>query len=307
MKRSEIDLKCWDRQLKYLLFAYRDTPHCVTGFSPFTLLFGRDVRGPLELLHSAWLEGVSEEANVSEWLLNVKAWMVDMSEIVSDREMKAKREMRHFYDKSAKIKSFAVGEMVLVRKPGLHSKLGDAWEGPYQVEHHVTYKIQVPGKPKLSKLLHCNMLRWWTTPAARIHRVATISEEGSECETPLGLTLIRDGFVPSAAEQAQLDRVLEEYVDVLSPVPGRTEALKLSGVHDPVRSHPYRIPPRWKEEVRVQIDKLLELGIIRPSASPWSSSIVTVGKKDGGVRICIDFRAIFLSPTHTKCPSLKRL
>ena len=29
MKRSEIDLKCWDRQLKYLLFAYRDTPHWV--------------------------------------------------------------------------------------------------------------------------------------------------------------------------------------------------------------------------------------------------------------------------------------
>ena len=102
MKRSEIDLKCWNRQLKYLLFAYRDTPHCVTGFSPFTLLFGRDVRGPLELLRSAWLEGVSEEANVSEWLLNVKARMVDMSEIVSDLEMKAKREMKHFYDKSAK-------------------------------------------------------------------------------------------------------------------------------------------------------------------------------------------------------------
>ena len=42
----------------------------------------------------------------------------------------------------------------------------------------------------------------------------------------------------------------------------------------------------------LQIDKLLELGIIRPSDSPWSSSIVTVGKKDGGVHICIDFRAI---------------
>ena len=115
------------------------------------------------------------------------------------------------------------------------------------------------------------------------------------CETPPGLTLVRDGFVPSVAEQAQLDKVLDEYVDVLSPEPGRTDALKLSintGVHDPVRKHPYRIPPRWKEKVRVQIDKLLELGIIRPSDSPWSSSIVTVGKKDGGVRICIDFRAI---------------
>ena len=44
--------------------------------------------------------------------------------------------------------------------------------------------------------------------------------------------------------------------------------------------------------MKQQIDKLLELGIIRPSNSPWSSSVVTVGKKDGGVRICIDFRAV---------------
>ena len=93
-----------------------------------------------------------------------------MSEIVSDRERKAKQEMKRFYDKSAKVKLFAVGEMVLVRKPGLHSKMGDSWEGPYQIERQaspVTYKIQVPGKPQQSKLLHCNMLRRWTTPAAR--------------------------------------------------------------------------------------------------------------------------------------------
>ena len=101
--------------------------------------------------------------------------------------------------------------------------------------------------------------------------------------------------MPSANEQTRLDQVLLDFVDVLSPDPGRTDAALLSintGDHAPVRNHPYRILPRWKDEVRLQIDHLLELGIIRPSDSPWSSSIVTVGKKDGGVRICIDFRAI---------------
>ena len=47
IKRSGGKLSEWDRQLKYLLFAYRDTPHVVTGFSPFSLMYGRDVRGPL--------------------------------------------------------------------------------------------------------------------------------------------------------------------------------------------------------------------------------------------------------------------
>ena len=231
IKRSDTNLKYWDRHLKYLLFAHRDTPHCVTGFSPFALLFGRDVKGPLDLLRNSWLEGEMEDTNVSEWLLNVRARIVEMVEVVSDREMKAKADMKRFYDKSAKVKKFCEGEMVLVRKPGLHSKMGDSWEGPYQIEKQifpVTYQIQVPGKPCNQKLLHCNMLRQWTTPAAKIHRIVAISEEESESEAPPGLKLVRKGFVPSDAEQAKLDTVLEEYDDVLSPEPGRTDALKLN-------------------------------------------------------------------------------
>ena len=299
MKRNEVDLKYWDRHLKYLLFAYRDIPHCVTGFSPFSLLFGRDVKGPLELVHNSWLEGECEGVHVSDWLIGLKQQMVEMAAIVGDRERKAKNEMKRVYDRSAKLKVFDVGDMVLVRKPGLRCKMGDAWEGPYEILEQrspVTYKVQLPGSTHRSKILHCNMLRRWTTPATMIHRVAVVHEE-DECvsETPRGLRLARDGFVPTEKEQARLDTVLNQYKDVLSPKPGRTEVVKLAintGEHLPVSSHPYRIPPKWKDEVRDQVDKLLELGIIRPSTSPWSSSVVTVKKKDGGVRICIDYRAV---------------
>ena len=40
----------WDRLLGSLLFAYRDSVHEATGFTPFQLLFGRTVRGQLELV-----------------------------------------------------------------------------------------------------------------------------------------------------------------------------------------------------------------------------------------------------------------
>ena len=40
----------WDRQLKFLLFAYRTTPHAVTGFLPADVLYGRHVKGPLDLI-----------------------------------------------------------------------------------------------------------------------------------------------------------------------------------------------------------------------------------------------------------------
>jgi hypothetical protein len=44
------NLKEWDKMIPYLLFAYREVPHATTGFSPFELLYGRNVRGPLDLL-----------------------------------------------------------------------------------------------------------------------------------------------------------------------------------------------------------------------------------------------------------------
>ena len=112
MRRAEIDLRNWDKQLKFFLFAYRDTPHCVIGFSPFTLLFGREVKGPLCMLKSAWLEGTEENGSVSEWISCVREKMIEMAEIVSDRDLKAKQLMKKQYDKTAKVKSFAAGEMV---------------------------------------------------------------------------------------------------------------------------------------------------------------------------------------------------
>ena len=298
LKRSQVNLKKWDVELKYLLFAYRCTPHCVTGFAPFTLMYGRDVRGPLELLSNSWLEGDSESVDVYDWLVSVKAKMKEMSEVVGDREKLAKESMKANYDKGAKLKVFDSGTMVLVRNPRLKSKMGGAWEGPYEVYQKmspVTYKVQVPGKPGSFKVYHTNMLKSWTSPTSRIHTVAVIHEEEGESESPPGLRLVRDGFVPTADQQNELDAVLDQFSDVLSDVPGRTDAMTLSiqtGDLDPVRSHPYRIPPKWREEVRAQIDQLLDLGIIQASKSPWSSSVVTVKKKDGGIRICVDYRAV---------------
>ena len=48
----------WHRFINALLFAYREVPQESTGFSPFELLYGRTVRGPMHILNELWTENV---------------------------------------------------------------------------------------------------------------------------------------------------------------------------------------------------------------------------------------------------------
>ena len=56
--------------------------------------------------------------------------------------------------------------------------------------------------------------------------------------------------------------------------------------------HPCRYPKRIRDEIEEDIKELLELGLIRPSSRSYDSSVVVVKKKDGTLRMCIDFRAL---------------
>lgn len=54
----------------------------------------------------------------------------------------------------------------------------------------------------------------------------------------------------------------------------------------------YRLSPREKEEVEKQVKQLLEMGLIRPSASPFGAPVLFVDKPDGSLRMCLDYRAL---------------
>jgi hypothetical protein len=60
----------------------------------------------------------------------------------------------------------------------------------------------------------------------------------------------------------------------------------------PMITLPYRHPRRFKDEIKKAIKELLAMGHIRPSNSPIASSVVLVLKKDGTMRMCIDYRAL---------------
>ena len=65
-----------------------------------------------------------------------------------------------------------------------------------------------------------------------------------------------------------------------------------TGNASPIKQRPYRFSPQENEVVRLEIEKMLEAGIIRKSKSPWASPVVVVPKSDGSPRFCIDYRKL---------------
>ena len=52
----------------------------------------------------------------------------------------------------------------------------------------------------------------------------------------------------------------------------------------------YKMAPMELKELKIQLQDLIDKGFIRPSASPWGAPVLFVKKKDGTLRLCIDYR-----------------
>jgi hypothetical protein len=60
----------------------------------------------------------------------------------------------------------------------------------------------------------------------------------------------------------------------------------------PIAKRPYRMAPTELAELKLQIAELQQKGYIRPSSSPWGAPVLFITKKDGSMRMCIDYRSL---------------
>ncbi|TYJ96573.1 retrotransposon protein, putative, Ty3-gypsy subclass [Cucumis melo var. makuwa] len=65
---------------------------------------------------------------------------------------------------------------------------------------------------------------------------------------------------------------------------------------------PYRMAPSELKEMKVQLQELVDKGYIRPSVSPWGAPVLFVKKKDGTLRLCIDYRKLNKVTIRNKYP-----
>ena len=58
---------------------------------------------------------------------------------------------------------------------------------------------------------------------------------------------------------------------------------------EPISIPPYKMAPAELRELKAQLEKLMSKGFIRPSISPWGAPVLFMKKKDGSLRLCIDY------------------
>ncbi|WOG95286.1 hypothetical protein DCAR_0414598 [Daucus carota subsp. sativus] len=93
--------------------------------------------------------------------------------------------------------------------------------------------------------------------------------------------------------------VVNEFPDVIpNELPGLPRDrevqfdIDLAPGTEPVSKAPYRMAPVEMKELATQLQDLLGKGVIRPSISPWGAPVLFVKKKDGSMRLCIDYREL---------------
>lgn len=90
LRKTSTDSHGWDDLLPFVLFALREVPCASTGFSPFELMFGRHVRGPLDILKAAWTTDSTHLSTAAAWVFEMRERLNDMRNIALDTQVQEK-------------------------------------------------------------------------------------------------------------------------------------------------------------------------------------------------------------------------
>lgn len=300
--------KSWDRFLAPLLFAYREVPQASMGFSPFELIYGRHVRGPLDILKELWTgEDLEEDIKTTYgYVLDLRERLERTLKLAQENLSRAQHSQKKYYDRTSKTRQLKVGDRALILLPTRENKLLMHWKGPFPVTGKKNDHDYWLDLGHTTKMFHINMLKRYEERQPEVTSQASsfvVVEEG-ESDSPLPTFKVNEGkgiesvTLGSNLDEAQRDdmcNLLEEFRDIFSEVPGKTNLLECRlelTTTKPISTSQYPLPFAMKEIVEKEVQDMLKLGVIERSHSPYNSPLVLVKKPDNSFRACIDFRHI---------------
>ena len=314
VKLAEENPSEWDTLLTPTLFALRQMPNASTGFPPFELMYGRKVRGPIDVIADSCSDRNEENdelIHAYSYAQKLKAIIKKSNKTASQAVKNNSQKQKDYADQHSQYRSFRRGQKVMILLPKNNSRIYHNYQGPFQIINKKgdNYFFRINNS---IRCYHANLLKtWFQRKPSEDVRLATLAfipmseeEEIEEKEAKIEYLTnkstqnfknveLDENLTPT--QRAEVKDVLSKFKKTLTDVPGRTDVLE----HDirltdpkPFKVHQYPTPFRAKEAIEKEIETMLEQEIIRPSSSPYCSPITVVSKPDGNIRLCIDFRKL---------------
>ena len=307
------DTRTWDEILPLVLFSIRASKSESTGFSPFELMYGYQIRGPLDIVKELWVEEDKlDPVDLHQYVLDLRTTMRELSKQAVERETTIKARVKDRYDKGSQLIEFVEGDKVFMQLPQRVNSLESSWSGPYEVLGKlgpVTYRILVHDRSKKQRVVHVNMLRKYTPRISCF--ISTVENEEFENETPASFpasakrTLTsKDVKINPKLNPMQFEKVkqlLKKFDPIFSDLPGSTDVLRhqIRTINDkPINCAPYPIPQALIPIVQKEIDVALQLGLIEPvfnerNPTAYASPTLVVKKKEpNSYRVVVDYRLL---------------
>ncbi|XP_064469582.1 uncharacterized protein LOC135384304 [Ornithodoros turicata] len=288
----------WDRYLAPLLFAYREVPQATLGFSPFELLYGRHVRGPLPVLRELWTneEIESDVMTTYQHVFDLRNRLEDTCKVAHEELERMGARYRQYYNKKARARKMQVGDRVLILLPTDHNKLLMQWKGLFPIVHQkgeVNYAVDLGHG---TKLFHANMLKKYEereapeNTAKSTEACVVVTIDGSEWEDSVPLEF-------GAERRSQTSNVRYD-PDAPTTEASGTPGGRVSDDH-----------VRLRKTIEDEVQAMLRLGIVEKSSSAYNSPVLVVRKPDNTHRLCIDFRRLndVLKPDAEQIPRADHL
>ena len=313
--------KDWDEGIHLLLFAVRESVQESLGFSPFELVFGHSVRGPLKLLKEKFLSNDETPLNLLQYVSDFRNRLSRTCEVARSNLKTSQGKMKARYDNHVIDRKFKPGDKVLALLPIPGRPLQARYFGPYTIDKKTSdlnYIINTPGRRKNKQMCHVNMLKQYFDRDSSISKpitvVNTVPQE-SNVEPEVNSDFIdKSDPGPSKLEnsdilrnlnnklshlepsqQEELKQLIHEYEHLFPDIPTRTDKIYHDVIVEdskPIKQHPYRMNPLKQKHLQDEVKYLLENDFIEPSQSNYSSPCILVPKSNGTYRMCTDYRKV---------------
>ncbi|KAK3084422.1 hypothetical protein FSP39_016366 [Pinctada imbricata] len=243
--------KDWDEEVHLVLFAAREAVQESLGFSPFELVFGHTVRGPLKLLKEKWLTETSD-LNLLDYVSNFKEKLYNACKLAQENLKTSQMKMKTWYDKDARNRVFKPGDKVLVFLPIPGHPLQARYFGPYEIESKISdvnYVVKTPGRRKEKRVCHVNMLKEYfdrsdrnsVKPVSTLANVNTLencvepecNEETVEKDFAQSVRLKNSDILTNPEvklghltvhQKEEVHQLMREYTTIFPDVPKKTNA-----------------------------------------------------------------------------------